>query len=214
MTAPRFCPACGTARVQGARYCGGCGADLAPSASPVTVSSEPAPPPPAVAPVVPPRRRGRLWAGVASVAVLAIAAVVVGAVALWLPAGTPDPSVLSDPGAVALTSPPAPQPAGLADSDTPAYDPDTGFTPDAIRVLTVTVLRLSLEEYRAATGAYPADLSALYPAYAPSGPDGAPMAGPPPAADGYAYRAAGSGYTLSVALASGQAYTTTDPMEP
>ena len=28
MTAPRFCPSCGTARIDGARFCGGCGADL------------------------------------------------------------------------------------------------------------------------------------------------------------------------------------------
>lgn len=214
MTSPRFCQACGTPLVEGARFCGGCGADLAPSAAPTTALPEPAPPPPLVAPVAPPRRRGRRWAAAASVALLAIAVVVVGVVALQLPAGTPDPSVLPDPGAVALTSPPPTQPVGLADPDTPAYDPGTGFSPDAIRVLTVTVLRLSLEEFRAATGAYPADLYALFPAYAPAGPDGTPIAGPPPAAEGYVYHAAGSGYTLSVQLASGQAYTTTNPTDP
>ena len=29
MTLPRFCPSCGAARIEGARLCGGCGADLA-----------------------------------------------------------------------------------------------------------------------------------------------------------------------------------------
>ena len=109
-----------------------------------------------------------------------------------------------------LTSPRPPLPSGMADPSTPAWQPSSGFTPDAVRVLTVTALRLSLEKYRAAKGSYPADLTSLFPAYAPDGPDGKPMAEPPAASDGYAYGASGAGYTLSVRLASGQSYSTTE----
>ena len=207
-------------------------------AVPATGPSETSGPPPrasstAAAPVVPvrptpdvpielvppARRRGRVGVVVAVVALVSLAALAVVAAALVVPQlnrppGSSFPPVAPDPGAIALTSPPPAQPAGLADPDTPAYQPGSGFTPDAVRVLTVTVLRLSLEQYRAATGSYPADLAALYPAYAPMGPGGTPMAAPPSSSDGYAYGASGSGYTLSVQLASGQSYATTNPTGP
>ena len=144
------------------------------------------------------------------------AGVGVGAVLLLRPSSAPG-DVAGSPFAspVALTSPPASRgPAGLADPSTPAYQTGSGFTPDAVRVLNVTVLRLSLEQYRAAHGSYPANLSGLFPDYAPMGRDGAPMASPPPTADGYTYSASETGYTLSVRLESGQSYTTLNPTEP
>ena len=60
-------------------------------------------------------------------------------------------------------------------------------------------------------GTYPTTLDALFPTYAPPGPDGTPMTGPPSAADGYTYTTTGSAYTLSVVLASGQSYAVTGP---
>ena len=222
MTAPRFCPACGRPAVDGARFCGGCGADLGatgalPGPAPVPPSAlTPAPLPEAPTPASA-RRRGRRGPALAAFALLAVAALVAGAVAAGLSAGATSlyPPVAPDPSAVALTSPPPAPPAGLADAGTPAYRPGSGFTPDAVRVLTVTVLRLSLEQYRAATGSYPAMLAELFPRYAPNGPDGRPMARPPSVADGYVYLASSvSAYTLSVRLASGQSYTTANPAGP
>jgi hypothetical protein len=144
------------------------------------------------------------------------AGVGVGAVLLLRPSSGSDQRAGSPAASpVALTSPPASQvPAGLADPSTPAYQAGSGFTPDAVRVLTVTVLRLGLEQYKSANGTYPPDLAALFPAFAPNGPDGKPMAGPPASADGYAYSASGTGYTLSTRLESGQSYTTSNPTEP
>ncbi len=112
---------------------------------------------------------------------------------------------------VVLTSPPPRPPAGLADPSTPAWQPSTGFTPDAVRVLTVTALQVSLAHYRAQHGAYPTTLIALFPADAPIGQDGQPMSGPPPASDGYRYAGGGSTYRLSVVLASGQTYVVGPP---
>lgn len=130
---------------------------------------------------------------------------------------TPPPSPSASPGLpapsgeVTLTSPP-PQPAGgLADPSTPAYAAGSGFTPDAVKVLMVTSVRIGLERYRAATGSYPASLDALFPTYAPIGQDGKPMSGPPAAADGYAYTGGGTGYQLSVRLASGMKYQVGPP---
>jgi hypothetical protein len=110
-----------------------------------------------------------------------------------------------------LTSPPPPPEAGLVDPNTPAYAPATGFTPDAVKVLTVASLQIGLERYRAALGSYPASLDALFPSYAPIGQDGRPMSGPPAAADGYAYAGGGSSYRLSVPLASGLTYQVEGP---
>ena len=44
MTAPHFCPSCGAARIEDARFCGGCGADFEAQFRPteaVSPSSEP-----------------------------------------------------------------------------------------------------------------------------------------------------------------------------
>jgi hypothetical protein len=163
----------------------------------------------------PSRRSPLLLLGLVAFLVIA-AGVGVGVAVLLKPSATPGPVAGSPfPSPVALTSPPASQiPAGLADPSTPAYQAASGFTPDAVRVLTVTVLRLSLEQYRVAHGSYPANLSALFPEYAPPGSDGTPMTGPPSAADGYTYATDGSAYTLSVVLASGRSYTTSNPTEP
>jgi hypothetical protein len=162
------------------------------------------------------RRRGPLML-VALVAFLVMAAGVgVGAVLLLRQSSGSDQAAGSPSASlIVLTSPSASQvPVGLADPITPAYQTGSGFTPDAVRVLTVTVLRLSLEQYKSANGTYPPDLAALFPAFAPNGPDGKPMAGPPASADGYAYSASGTGYTLAVVLTSGQSYTTSNPTEP
>ena len=113
--------------------------------------------------------------------------------------------------AVVLTSPPPRPPAGLADPSTPAYDPSSGFTADAVRVLTATAVQVSLERYREEHGAYPSSLEALFPADAPIGQDGKPMGGPPAEADGYRYTGGGSTYRLSVVLDSGQAYIVGPP---
>lgn len=126
------------------------------------------------------------------------------------PAGTPLSS-----GLVVLTSPPPQPPDGLADPSTPAYDPSTGFTPDAVRVLTVLSIQVALEGYREGRGAYPDALAALFPDFAPIGPDHQPMTGPPAASDGYAYTLdASTSYTLSVVLESGQAYVVHAPGGP
>ena len=141
------------------------------------------------------------------------AGVGVGAVLLLKPSSTAGPAVGTPfPSPVALTSPSASQvPAGLADPSTPAYQAGSGFTPDAVRVLTVTVFQLSLSRFYADTGQYPASLDALFPTYAPPGPDGTPMTAAPSAADGYTYTTTGNAYTLSVALASGQSYAVNSP---
>ena len=100
------------------------------------------------------------------------------------------------------------------DPDTPAYQEASGFTPDAVRVLTVTVLQLSLERYHDDVGAYPTTLDALFPGYAPPGPDSRPMTAPPAVADGYTYTGSGDTYTLSVVLAGGAPYVMTAPVAP
>jgi hypothetical protein len=99
-------------------------------------------------------------------------------------------------------------PEGLADPVTPAYDETTGFTPDAVRIGTLISLQVSLERYRDAKGAYPESLAALFPDFAPPRPDHRPLAGPSAPSDGYSYtRETPAAFTLSVVLASGQAYT-------
>jgi hypothetical protein len=136
--------------------------------------------------------------------------VIVGACGSTNP--TPKPSPTLQPsatpiGPVILTSPP-PQPiSGLADPTTPAYQASSGFTPDAVRVITVLSLQVSLERYRSQHGAYPSKLAALFPADAPLGPNGKSMTKPPSTNDGYTYSGGGAAYTLSVVLASGQTYT-------
>ena len=117
-------------------------------------------------------------------------------------------------GMIVLTSPAPQPPAGLADPSTPAYQASSGFTPDAVRVLTVLSLRLGLERYKSEHGAYPISLAALFPADAPLGQDGKPMTGAPAQSDGYTYTGGGATYTLSVVLASGQAYTVSSPGQP
>jgi hypothetical protein len=60
MTLARFCPSCGSARIEDARFCGGCGADLeAPGVSPGPVSpvTEPHVPPVVQALSLPPVAR-------------------------------------------------------------------------------------------------------------------------------------------------------------
>ena len=237
MATARFCPSCGAARIEGTRFSGGCGADLAapgvPTAPgetgtqpqvPAVIERQAAPhtvvhPAEVVYRTVPgvrlAQRRPLLLVGLVAFLVIA-AGVGVGAAVLLKPSATAGPVVGTPfPSPIALTSPPASQvPAGLADPSTPAYQVGSGFTPDAVRVLTVTVLRLSLEQYRAAHGSYPADLSALFPDDAPTGAGGTPMASPPSAADGYTYTTTGDVDTLAVVLASGQSYTTSNPREP
>jgi hypothetical protein len=140
--------------------------------------------------------------------VLAVAILVFGGCSGTGSAGT---ARVDYPSGVALNDPGNPLPAGLADPSTPAYDSSTGFTPDAVRTLTVVSLQLGLERYRSEHGAYPTGLDALFPADAPLGQDGLPMGGPPPAGDGYSYVGDGSTYTLSAVLASGQLFTVAPP---
>jgi hypothetical protein len=115
---------------------------------------------------------------------------------------------------IVLTSPPPQPPSGLADPSTPAYQASSGFTPDAVRVLTVLSLQLGLERYKSEHDAYPTSLSALFPADAPFGQDGKPMTDPPAQSGGYTYTGGGATYTLSVVLASDQAYTVGSPGKP
>lgn len=111
---------------------------------------------------------------------------------------SPEPS-----GLIVLTSPGPRAPEGLADGSSPAYQADTGFTPDAVRVLTFLSIQIAVEQYRAANGDYPQALDELFPAFAPLGEDGQPLTAPP---DGYEYSAAGAAYSLSVTLESGQQF--------
>ena len=228
---PVFCPACGTRRLPEARFCGGCGADLGAAApTPAAIppetlrpenlrTREPASPvlatpslPRQAAPANRPSLTPLLLATV-------LALLLAGGAGLWWlvrpstgPAAAPDDSPFPSP--IALTSPPASRAPSIGDPDTPAYQEGSGFSPDAVRVLTVTVLSLSLERYRADLGSYPTSLDALFPAYAPSGPDGRPMAVPPSSADGYTYTASGDTYTLSVVLAGGDTASVTGPEPP
>jgi len=129
--------------------------------------------------------------------------------------GSPNPTASpASVGPIVLTSPPPQPPPGFADPSTPAYQASSGFTSDAVRVLTVLSLQLGLERYYSGHGAYPTNLAALFPADAPLGQDGKPMTGPPAEADGYKYSGGGATYTLSVTLASGQAYTVSSPVRP
>jgi hypothetical protein len=140
---------------------------------------------------------------IGAVALSALA--VTGAVFLLRPPGpaaTPAASVFDHP--IALTSPAASRPPRPGDPNTPAYAEGSGFTPDATKVLTVAVLQVSLARYHDASGSYPASLAALFPTYAPLGPDGAPMASPPA---GFAYSPSPTGYRLSVTLADGSLYS-------
>lgn len=232
-TPPAFCPRCGTRRLPEARFCGTCGADFggaapSPVAGPSQVlrPSEPGPAEPAPQgvvtpsspmPSVPARRPSRTPMLVATA--LALVLLIAGGVGLWLllrasagPTATPDGSPFPSP--IALTSPPASHGPGIGDPNTPLYVAGQGFTPDAVRVLTVTALSLSLERYHAAVGSYPGSLDALFPTYAPPGPDGQPMTGPPAPADGYTYTGSGATYSLSVVLAGGSTYTVTSPGTP
>lgn len=110
---------------------------------------------------------------------------------------------------------PATAASARVEQNLPAYEPSTGFEPDAARILTVTSIRISLEEYRAANGAYPASLDALFPSFAPLGQNGQAMTAPPPVSDGYAYVQTGTtSYTLSVQLSNGQTYSVTAPEGP
>jgi hypothetical protein len=139
----------------------------------------------------------------------------IGIAALVSACGSTSPTASPSPvSAIILTSPQPQPPAGLADPSTPAYQASSGFTPDAVRVLTVLSTQLGLERYQSEHGVYPASLEALFPADAPLGQDGRPMTGPPSQADGYTYTGGGTMYTLSVTLASGQAYTVHPPVEP
>lgn len=168
-------------------------------------------PPPLPAPA---RHRSRTPVVLAAALVLVL--LLAGGAGLWWllrppagPAATPDGSPFPSP--IALTSPPASHAPAIGDPDTPLYVDGQGFSPDAIRVLTVTALSLSLERYRADVGEYPVNLVSLFPAYAPPGPDGLPMTFPLSPPDAYVYARAGSTYTLSVVLATGDTYTVTSP---
>lgn len=124
------------------------------------IVTEPAPRPPSAAAL---RRRSRrpLLVATANVVVLLVAG---GAGLWWLsrPSGPAGPTPLPDdspfPSPITLTSPPASHGPSIGDPDTPLYVEGQGFSPDAIRVLTVTALSLGLERYREDRGAYPADL--------------------------------------------------------
>jgi len=234
MTAPAaFCPSCGTRRLPDTRFCVTCGADLGaaaptPSAGPseavVPEHEEPAdaqahvvvatasPRPSEAA-----RRPSRTPLLVATTLVLVI--LVVGGAGLWWlfrgsasPAASPDGSLFPHP--IALTSPPGSRGPSIGDPNAPAYQAASGFTPDAVRVLTMTVLQLSLERYHDDLGAYPTTLGALFPTYAPPGPDGQPLTGPPSVADGYSYTWSSGTYSLSVVLAGGERYTVSSPGTP
>ena len=132
-------------------------------------------------------------------------------------AATPSTPATSAPSAstiFVLTSPAPLLSVPFTDPSAPAFVEGSGFTPDATRVLTVASLQLALERYKAGTGSYPASLGDLFPGYAPLGPGGKAMAGPPAASDGYTYAVSGSGYTLSVVLTGGQAYSVGAPERP
>lgn len=113
-----------------------------------------------------------------------------------------------------IYEPQPPPPAGLlAEPDSPFYTEDAGFSPDAARMLTALSFQFSLEQYRVARNRYPTALAELIPDFAPVGEDGNRMTSVD--GDGWAkdlrYEpvASGDAYSLSIPLASGQAYRLT-----
>jgi len=87
-----------------------------------------------------------------------------------------------------------------------------GFRPDAIRILDVAALEVSLSRYRAGNGRYPDTLAALFPKYAPLGLDGRPLASPPldpetKAPYPYSDVRGGLDYRLSARLSNGHTYS-------
>jgi hypothetical protein len=115
----------------------------------------------------------------------------------------------------ALTSPvPPPYPVNASPGAHPAILPSGGgLTPDAIKVLTIAALQVSLADYRTSTGAYPPTLVALYPGSEPLGAGGQPI--PQSGLADYSYSMTGSsGYTLSASISDGTTYTVRSPVGP
>jgi hypothetical protein len=132
-------------------------------------------------------------------------------------AGTPASAAPSPSASVALVPlmslVPLPYAVNAGDAASPAWQPGTGFTPDATKALVVAALQVQLALFRAANGSYPSTLVGLYPAFAPLGVDGQPIA-VTEIAD-YAYSTQGPGtYNLSVTLASGATYAVRSPGGP
>ena len=152
------------------------------------------------------------------VALLVLSALVLAACGSTNPSNVPSNGDRGSPlasGLIVLSSPPLQPPTGLADPSTPAYQASSGFTPDAIRVLTVLSFQVALERYRHEHAAYPTALATLFPTDAPIGPDNLPLSGPPTTADGYTYTLdTPTTYTLAAVLASGQTYTVHAPGGP
>lgn len=96
--------------------------------------------------------------------------------------------------------------AGLKD---PPYSPDSGLSPDAVRIIDVMSIQASLLQYRLAEGLYPESLSALFPKYAAAGVAG-PSRPPTDPETGHAYHyaplAGGREYEIAASLSNGRRF--------
>jgi hypothetical protein len=169
------------------------------------------------------RRRRGLWAAALALGLpAAAAAFYLGWTALSLGAARLTQAAPARPSAISLTgNVPARRPLAApppATTSSVGLDPNqlvysgSQFRPDAIRILDVAALQVSLSRYWAGSGRYPDTLAALFPTWAPLGPDGQPLASPPLDPETrapYAYSAVRGGldYRLSARLSNGHTYT-------
>jgi hypothetical protein len=136
-----------------------------------------------------------------------------------IPVVKPQPIRLQPQGATPVVVTAAPTPPNwakelFANPTEPAYIPGKGFTPDAQRIVDLSALQLSIEQYRKANGRFPPTLADLFPSFAPADVNGQPLAAPPVdpvTRQPYTYLVAsdGSNYQLSATLESGRQYTLT-----
>lgn len=91
---------------------------------------------------------------------------------IFNPDSTATPTIIT-------TLPTEPPSTLFANPNQPAFEPETGFAPDAQRILEIAALQLSLEKYRKMKGQYPSSLSELFPEFAPVDENRKPLSAPP-----------------------------------
>ena len=115
-----------------------------------------------------------------------------------------------------LTTPTSQPAQYFVDPNRPIYEPESGFHPDARRVLDLYSLQVSLFDYRQAHGAFPRSLDELFPDFAPKDEDNRPLVQvPTDPATGELYRyepqGDGNGYLLSAITSTGERFEVRNP---